>query len=1045
MKNIDTLNDATIKASYDPADPRYQQPIVITVGPNREAANWTPKTTNIAALIDLLSHHKVGNKDGASIVLADMEWASGEKGPRVKNAVKSIFAAGIDIDDGLSSEAIDEVLANLGVLAIRYTTHSHGKTRSSFSKDVLIKFQREHGLSHQIDDAVIRRFLMEKLGWHRDIATTATFNRSAENKIIFDHVAMPKNRVVIPFATPFEVGNSPLTLREVEKEWERLLYAVSSMLDVTLDKACLDLCRLFYLPRHDQGEPFDIALFGGDLFDWRTVQAPAEDLQALLEREFGGDNDNGSSGARSVEGKRLAGWWMTHGKVFQIADALEAELPEDHQKGRNNGGLVTLCPFDHATFVEDDFSGWAINASDSQTGSPIFGCKHNGCQERTTQDFLCEMIEKGWIEETALTDESYLCGEPDAPRAIASSPAPALSVTGVLGMAKAIAEEIENGPPLDDEAIGGYIARIAADDLITTAIFKAMAPKCGLPLTSLSKLLATERKKQKAQAAAAPKAGSKPTKQGHLTSEPHNTYVFNFDGDYDIQEAVACTIQAVHNVIDAADRPEFCVGPDGKPHRLTVSESVLTGQSTYRFEPLELQKFGAALTNHVNFRRLTEGGGGFKKPVPPDVVNQVHATCASTGVRGGNFPHVPQLINTPLFSPTGELLDKPGWYREHGILLSGNFSVPPVSLEPTRAEAQAAVAWLKDKLVDFPFTAIKQDGTVSRDPSEAHALAMIITPFMRAMINDVTPLYFIMKPLTGTGATYLSRIPTMLFDGADPAQIAYSTNEEEMQKTLIASLSEGANTLVFDDVNEFKSKPLVRAMTSSVISGRELGRSVIVERKNRYNWIATGCNPDLTDEMERRVIWINMDPELENVQGRTFRYPDLMGHLLANRAEGVHHILTMIQYWISIGQPKFSGKPRQSYQEWSEKVGGVLEAAGVEGFLNFRKPKSIDPESMINKQFIREMLGAFGEKEATANELLDWATSESLEIAQIGHNDSARRANFNKRLSKMSNQTFEFHKKLVKFEPVEHDDAIQYVLRPKSNAPSAPPPLRVAA
>ena len=41
----------------------------------------------------------------------------------------------------------------------------------------------------------------------------------------------------------------------------------------------------------------------------------------------------------------------------------------------------------------------------------------------------------------------------------------------------------------------------------------------------------------------------------------------------------------------------------------------------------------------------------------------------------------------------------------------------------------------------------------------------------------------------------------------------------------------------------------------------------------------------------------------------------------------------MVQNWLAQGRPSFTGRRLGSYEAWSQVVGGVLEAAGVKGFL----------------------------------------------------------------------------------------------------------------
>src|SRR5215469_4834337 len=164
--------------------------------------------------------------------------------------------------------------------------------------------------------------------------------------------------------------------------------------------------------------------------------------------------------------------------------------------------------------------------------------------------------------------------------------------------------------------------------------------------------------------------------------------------------------------------------------------------------------------------------------------------------------------------------------------------------------------WLRTELLsDFPFCDVDDNGNARDDASEANAFAMIITSPMRRMIKGQTPLFFVLKPVTGTGATLLAETSLRLFDGlaGEILPLNYTANEEEMVKLLVAQAKATRTTLFFDDVEEFNNRVLLRAITSAQIGGRLLGKSDMIGCPNNFLWIATGNNPRINDEMARRI------------------------------------------------------------------------------------------------------------------------------------------------------------------------------------------------
>ena len=58
-----------------------------------------------------------------------------------------------------------------------------------------------------------------------------------------------------------------------------------------------------------------------------------------------------------------------------------------------------------------------------------------------------------------------------------------------------------------------------------------------------------------------------------------------------------------------------------------------------------------------------------------------------------------------------------------------------------------------------------------------------------------------------------------------------------------------------------------------------------------------------------------------------------MAWAIANRGPLVSAALTLGRAWVGAGKPRWSGAGLGSFERWSEIMGGVLEVAGVVGFL----------------------------------------------------------------------------------------------------------------
>ncbi len=73
---------------------------------------------------------------------------------------------------------------------------------------------------------------------------------------------------------------------------------------------------------------------------------------------------------------------------------------------------------------------------------------------------------------------------------------------------------------------------------------------------------------------------------------------------------------------------------------------------------------------------------------------------------------------------------------------------------------------------------------------------------------------------------------------------------------------------------------------------------------------------------------------MSNARGSAagFRHPDLNTWVRANRARLVAACLTLCQAWIAAGRPR-GQRSIGSYENWAGVIGGILETAGIDGFL----------------------------------------------------------------------------------------------------------------
>jgi hypothetical protein len=89
------------------------------------------------------------------------------------------------------------------------------------------------------------------------------------------------------------------------------------------------------------------------------------------------------------------------------------------------------------------------------------------------------------------------------------------------------------------------------------------------------------------------------------------------------------------------------------------------------------------------------------------------------------------------------------------------------------------------------------------------------------------------------------------------------------------------------------------------------------------------------EEHAGRLYVTRMDAKVENPRLRdvTFRHPNLKEWTAEHRPALVAALLTLVQAWIGADRPAYTGKRLAGFEAWSNVIGGVLQHAGVPGFL----------------------------------------------------------------------------------------------------------------
>lgn len=340
------------------------------------------------------------------------------------------------------------------------------------------------------------------------------------------------------------------------------------------------------------------------------------------------------------------------------------------------------------------------------------------------------------------------------------------------------------------------------------------------------------------------------------------------------------------------------------------------------------------------------------------------------------------LLNRPP-SRIGQLIrvaKSPFLWRGEIIRQAGHHAPSRTWLEPGACEGvegalsvAEAVERIDDLYHDFDFPS---------PADRAGNYAALLAPLVSTEVG-LLPMFVYMKGAHGVGATLLANVASWIGQGERPLSKGGADDFDEQRKTITSALlTRPHGTILLDNVNRIGGEHLARLMTELEWTDRVLGESRDVTVANHAIWFASAKNPVITKELTRRIVPINTardaaEPERYLPEGG-WRHPWLENAAMS-AAEGfpedkrrfyLEAVLSLLARWVEAGMPE--GRARMgSYDRFARVVGGILDHAGVKGFLDNRDLliESASVEHSGWNAFFGEWLEEFGGNPVTVNTL----------------------------------------------------------------------------
>ena len=369
---------------------------------------------------------------------------------------------------------------------------------------------------------------------------------------------------------------------------------------------------------------------------------------------------------------------------------------------------------------------------------------------------------------------------------------------------------------------------------------------------------------------------------------------------------IRCEAGSIANTVDAAER---VLAGTGHHFQRAGSIVVINRDPSTREEvitPLAAGALALALAENAYWEQWKSDTKGYLPCDPPPR----YVAALADRDRYKHLPLLRDIARQPFFRDDGTLCIASGYDRQSGIygaFASQGFNIPE---EPTREDAEAALAVIVELLEEFPFATPEDKSAV---------LSAYLTAVSRPSLA-YAPMYHVRSHSVGSGKSYLCSTINAFATDRRSSPMSFPNDDDECRKLLLAELMRGPAVIEFDNMTTdiLPHKSLCTALTSESLSGRILGVSKTASVSTRCLFLSSGNNVSPIRDMARRCITVSLNPQVETPATRTFKRPELQRELAMQRPRYVSAALTIIRAFIVAGRPMTPCKALTGFGGWSD-------------------------------------------------------------------------------------------------------------------------------
>jgi hypothetical protein len=266
---------------------------------------------------------------------------------------------------------------------------------------------------------------------------------------------------------------------------------------------------------------------------------------------------------------------------------------------------------------------------------------------------------------------------------------------------------------------------------------------------------------------------------------------------------------------------------------------------------------------------------------------------------------------------------------------------------PSKEEVSEALAFIDKFLCDFTF---------ATESARASAVAFMMTMLCREMIEEASvPMLEIRAPEPQSGKSLLAKMAIGSVTGEKPLPFSPNFRDvPEFEKELFSQLMRGRNYIFMDNVyGKVQSSFLDMALTTGYIEKRLLGVNMMATVYSGMPFVMTANNPKLSEDVKNRIYLLDI---LKPPEGKVFEHRLPEKEAREMQPKMLRALFTLYNHWDKNEKRwPFMERRIDGFIQWSQIIGGILEAAGIKGFLEdtLKQIKEIDPKLEQAADFAR--------------------------------------------------------------------------------------------